>query len=100
MVDQIMDLSTTYSMIPGEIKESKKKKTASRDQEILSPDYPNMSTMGRKMIKMDEIPHGSTSKYLELRERVPFQGEQDLAGNSSKDNTGKRVRLGFNARKE
>lgn len=32
MVDQIMELSTTYAMIPGEAKEGKKRKTTGLEE--------------------------------------------------------------------
>lgn len=50
MVDRILELSTTYSMIPAEAKHKKK-----------TPDIYEESSSGRKMVKKNHFPDGYAS---------------------------------------
>lgn len=59
MVDQIMELSTSYSMIPaGEPKEAKRKRPnpASLPQEPSNHEQVNI--FGRKVVKVNEVSQG------------------------------------------
>ena len=55
MVDQIMELSTTYAMIPGETKQNhKRKKNLISEPEEARLEEPFL--FGRKILKIDKAP--------------------------------------------
>jgi hypothetical protein len=67
MVDRILELSTTYSMIPGEVKHKKKPQ----------PEIYEESSSGRKMIKKNMVTEGYVSILTKkqdsaLNEQIPL----------------------------
>lgn len=59
MVDQIMELSTTYAMIPGETKQNKRKKNQTSE-----PEEPFL--FGRKILKIDKAPSNQPETVSKL----------------------------------